>query len=172
MRNLITALLCLIWTPALAQQVTYPPLPTLYFSGSLVTSSQSPITSGTWTKVQLNSVMDPGGYWSGTNFNWTPKIPGHYQVCGAAEGLGTTVTDILVAVSKNGLAGGGGTISAEGLNQGLATSTDNAVVSSCQVVAMNGSTDTLELDVNFTGTGTLQVAQGAITSMFIKWISP
>lgn len=151
--------------------VTTTPNAPPYFDGTLITAAQS-VTSGQFTKILLNSVIDPSGWWSGTNFNWNPQLAGHYRVCAGTVGIGTTVTIVEPVASKSGLFGSGGTAITLGYNQGLVTAATQGAVASCRVVAMNGTTDTIELDDSITGTGTVQAANNTGTSLDIWWIGP
>lgn len=144
------------------------------FVGTRITSAQT-ISSGSTTKVQLNSErMDVGNYYdSATNFVYTPLVAGTYEVSGTVYVSGTTVTAVTASISKNGTSGGSGTEVVEATNVGLATTPNQSVTLPATYIAMNGSTDTLELDVTATGTGTVAVVHVRSTSqMSIRWIGP
>lgn len=136
-------------TPCLAQlPVSSLATGSPYFSvhqatAQAITSSMSKITFDT---VDLNV----GGTvpWSTSNFNFNPKIAGTYRVCTSIIILGTIVAGNFnfVDISKNGLSGAGGTIVAEYQVNDFGTTGSSGSMGGCALVAMNGSTDTLEVD--------------------------
>lgn len=162
--------LCLA-TPVYAESVTASGAPNIQFLGTRITSSQT-VTSGTPTRVQLNSIaIDSGGYWDAVNYYYKPLVAGKYLACGSAYGTGTTVTYLTVTLSKNGVTGSGGTELAE-VNVPSAAQNVGASVP-CTLVSMNGSTDWIELDVSVTGTGTTAASSArSTTQMSIRWVSP
>lgn len=125
-----------------------------------------------WTKVNLTAEIDPGSYWDGTNHYWNPKIAGTYLICaGAQAAAGTALPNLTAALSKNGTIGSGTAISS-GVNVGLATATSQGVIVPCSMVAMNGSTDTVELDVIAAGsTGQVDITASVGTTMVVTRIS-
>lgn len=116
-------------------------------SGYRNTSNQS-ISSGTFTKVQLNAeTFDTAACFdSTTNHRWTPNAPGYYQVSfsmniGAASGL----SNVMGALYKNGAAIAYGSFTAPaGATQGISAG--------AALVYMNGTSDYLELWAYGTGT--------------------
>lgn len=141
-----------------------------YFSGTLSGAPQT-VTSAQWTKVLLDSVVDPNSWWNATNHNYVPQLAGKYEICGGVYANGTTVTVMFGAIAKNGIVGTGTTV-AKGNNVAPATTATDAVSIPCQIVTVNGTTDTLELDANITGTGTVSVNNDFPTSFFIRWLGP
>lgn len=145
------------------------------FVGTLITTSQT--VSGI-TKVQFNSIrIDNGGYWDAVNFWYKPLLAGTYEVSGSAycSNVAGTITGITVTVSKNGTTGSGGAEVIEtnmnGVSVGAIGNTGTATATS--YIAMNGSTDTLELDVAVVGTGTLSInAVRSATQLAIRWVGP
>jgi hypothetical protein len=125
-------------------------------------SSQS-LTTGTWTKVAFDTVViDPQTYWSTSNKYYNPQVSGTYMFCAGVTAGGTFTLgadNFLISFSKNGLTGGAGvrqgTIS---VNVPTLVGADPSVAG-CTVVALNGSSDTLELDVLVTATS--PAAQGS-----------
>lgn len=140
------------------------------FHGKLVSSAQT-ISNSTWTKVSLDTVTDPNGYWNASTHVYTPLIAGTYEVSASLAGAGTTVTTLDVAVSKNGTVGTGTAVITQ-TNVGLATSSAQGVATSAALVSMNGTTDTLELDAFILGTGTETVTNNTGTNLFIRRVGP
>jgi hypothetical protein len=111
------------------------------------------ITASTYAKVLYDTVdIDSNSFWSAANHNFLPTVAGTYQFCTSALATGTYALNSTIAVqfSKNGLHGTGtdqGTISH--LTGGANTS---AGVAGCTIAAMNGSTDTMEVDMINTAT--------------------
>jgi hypothetical protein len=138
--------------------------------GTRITTIQV-VTTSTYTKVQLNSIaFDTATYWDGTNFWYKPLVAGTYLVCVGVVSGGTTVTETDAVASKNGLTGGSGIQIAHAFSPASATSGDSG--GRCGMVAMNGSTDTIELDGYVAGTGTTVVGSNVGTTMSILWVSP
>lgn len=99
------------------------------------------ITTGTWTKVQLNSEsFDLGSCFdSTTNYRWTPNVPGYYQMSISADiGAASALTSVVSAIYKNGTAALYGTYM-------LSPSTTELVTTGGGLIYMNGTTDYLEL---------------------------
>lgn len=143
------------------------------FTGTRITSAFT-VTSGVTTKVQLNnSRIDNAAYWDGTNFYYKPLIAGTYEVSGSVYIQATTVTAVTLSISKNGTSGGSGTEVCEVTINPITTAAAQSAALPASFIAMNGSTDTLELDVTASGTGTVNVSQLRSTSqMSIKWVGP
>lgn len=127
------------------------------FSVSRATSAQS-ITSGVWTKVQLNAENfdTANAFDTTTNYRFQPAVAGYYQInsqvsYGAASGM----PYCYAAVYKNG--------TAFEATVGLALSgiVGNAAFS-C-LVYLNGSTDYVELYANATGTSVTVSSGGSTT---------
>lgn len=163
--------LCLA-TPVYAESVTGAGgIANVQFRGTRATSTQS-VTSGTMTKVQLNSIgIDTGSYWDGTNFWYKPLVAGTYQVCGSVFATGITVTAIETSISKNGTSGSGGTEVVDQSDTSLSGG-QFSVALPCSLVAMNGSTDTLELDAVVTGNTPVIQSVRSTTQMTIKLVGP
>jgi hypothetical protein len=68
-----------------------------------LSGSQS-ISSGTWTKINLNAETfdTANAFDSTTNYRFTPQVAGYYQINGAAAVNGTGTTQTGVAIYKNG----------------------------------------------------------------------
>lgn len=141
-----------------------------YFDGSL--STQQTITSGVWSKANLDTIIDSNGWWDATNHWYLPLLAGKYWVEGGCNISGSTVSSIELAISKNGLAGSGGTIIRYAISTGLATAANNSVDTPAVIITMNGTTDKLELDCNPTATGTVQFNGPVLTSLTIRYIGP
>ncbi len=128
----------------------------------VVLSASQSVSSGVNTKVLLDTVtFDSGSYYSSGIY--TPLIAGTYLFCANVSIGGATVTagsTSIIYISKNGTIGG------TGVSQVNASSVSGAVndypsQSPCTLVAMNGSTDKVEVDVNVVATSSPQVAGGA-----------
>lgn len=120
-------------------------VPAMAFSGPAfkadrITSDQS-VTSGAWTKVQLNGeTFDTHACFdSATNYRFTPNVAGYYQISFTLDtGATSAGTTALSRVDKNGspyLYGAYVTMpgSVEGISSGAG------------LVYMNGTTDYIEL---------------------------
>lgn len=120
-------------------------VPAMAFSGPAfkadrITSDQS-VTSGVWTKVQLNGVTfdTHACFDSATNYRFTPNVAGYYQISFTLDtGATSAGTTALSRVNKNGspyLYGAYVTMpgSVEGISSGAG------------LVYMNGTTDYIEL---------------------------
>lgn len=141
------------------------------FVGTRITSTQASAT-GTTVKVQLNGIrIDTGSYWDGTNFYYKPLVAGTYQVSGSVYITGTGITQVEVAISKNGTSGSGGTEVVDVSDTGISSS-GFAVAVPASFIAMNGSTDTLELNVTAVGTSPVIQSVRSTTQMAIKWVGP
>lgn len=113
------------------------------FSAYLNPSNQS-ITTGTWTKVTLNTEEfdTASAFDSTTNYRFTPLTAGYYQIQGSIQLNGTANTQTTAACSiyKNG------TIYKQGSTWSSASSvTVNMLQTVSAVVYFNGSTDYVEL---------------------------
>ena len=99
------------------------------------------ITTGTWTKVQLNSeTFDVGECFdSATNYRWTPDVPGYYQISLSVDiGAASALTSAISVVYKNGAANLYGAYM-------TSPSTTELITTGGGLVYMNGTTDYLEL---------------------------
>jgi len=107
-------------------------------------SSDQTMSHNTATKVELNAEsFDIGGYYDhSTNYRYTPLVAGYYQVNASIQDISNTdVYDIIIYIRKNGSSVSQGRLRYVGAtNDDLYTS----VVSTSDLVLMNGSTDYLE----------------------------
>lgn len=142
-------------------------------------ASQS-VTNGVTTKVLFDTVdWDTGSYWSVTNRNYKPLIAGTYMVSFSAvpslSSASVQADGILGCVSKNGLFGSGGvsqllTVSPSTVTVGAA---DITGISGSTLVQMNGSTDTIEIDISFAGTSPIIVGSAnRVTQITISRVGP
>jgi hypothetical protein len=109
------------------------------FSAYRSGSNQS-ISTGTWTKVQLNSEQfdTANCFDSTTNYRFTPTVAGYYQINGSLYFNGTSTVRGIAGLYKNGSIYQMGNYMASYNNtQGVAL-----VIS---LVYFNGSTDYIEL---------------------------
>lgn len=99
-------------------------------------SGNQTITNATLTKIQFNTkIFDSGGYYDNvTNFRYTPLVAGTYRVKAMAYCNGTTVSNVELAIYRNGAI-----IFAAGNVQGAGSEEVEALV------VMNGTTDYLEI---------------------------
>lgn len=132
-----------------------------YFFADL-TSNQSLSSGVTTTVAYAHVVLDSGTYFDTTNHYYKPLVAGTYFVCASVlpNGTFTFAADSgILFLSKTGKEGSGGTR----INQiiaALPTVTGDAnTITGCGILTLNGSTDTIEVDVNFTGTS--PIAKGA-----------
>jgi hypothetical protein len=142
------------------QTVTIPDATgTMMVSGNMpafsayLSSNQTPITNGTFTKIQCNTEEfdTASAYDNATNYRFTPLVAGYYQVSGSVNiTAATNNQEVLVAIYKNGSAAKWGSyINRASFNFDLGTTVS-------ALIYLNGSTDYVELYGYVTGTGTLQ----------------
>jgi hypothetical protein len=106
-------------------------------------SSAQSITSGVWTKLQINTEeWDTNSNFDTANYRFTPTVAGYYQVNGRVT-VGTIMNVVVVSVWKNGNAWKRGTA--------IANSAGEAV-SGSSLVYLNGTTDYIELYAYFSST--------------------
>ena len=100
--------------------------------------SQS-ISSSTFTKVQLNTkIFDTNNCFDPvTNYRFTPTVAGYYQINATLYLQGSSLTEVIVAIYKNG------SIYARGSD--IPGSLTNPNITFTEIIQMNGSTDYLEL---------------------------
>jgi hypothetical protein len=130
------------------------------FSAYLNTTDQS-ITSATWTKANLSTeVFDTNSnYDNTTNYRFTPTMAGYYQINGSLCLAGSSITNALVALYKNG------SQYLRGAQISLTSGNSNGVIGTVTTVMyMNGSTDYVELYGYITGTSPNFVAGLAYNS--------
>ena len=106
---------------------------------SATRNSNQSVSSGTWTKIQLNvEEFDTNSCFdSSTNYRFTPNVAGYYQT-NARFGILSTDTRLICSVYKNG------TEFKRGLDAGSALM-GGANVSA--LIYLNGSTDYIEMFV-------------------------
>lgn len=131
------------------------------------------LTSGTRTRINFDTVdLDSGSYWDATNHQFKPLVSGTYGISATftAAGTFTAGQNIVGNISKNGTVGSGGTSIA---SCSLITVASAAGGSSCGmpavIVAMNGSTDTLEVDALMAGTLPAVFGDTTITTYFTAY---
>lgn len=193
-RKVVAIALWLYAAPAIAQQgnAVGPPPPSLPLSAAnggtgassipnfkvTLTSNQS-VTASTWTKILFDTVsFDVGSYWNTTNKNYVPLVAGTYLFCTSVT-INATFTlandNYVMSISKNGLANAGGGQTRALTHAGSAPTlvAEDEVAPGCVPVPMNGSTDTIEVDVFITGTTPLVGGGSAFTTIFTGYrISP
>lgn len=122
------------------------------FSAFRTGSAQS-ISSGTWTKVQLNTEsFDTANCFDNvTNYRFTPTVAGYYQVNFAVFGGIGNNTAVLSAIYKNGVQ--------YLISSNYATSSilDDWSASGSVLLSMNGSTDYIELYAFLVGSASIGI---------------
>jgi hypothetical protein len=130
-------------------------------------ASQS-VTSGSPAKSNFDtSVIDSNSYWSAANHNYLPLQAGNYQFCTSLVVTGTLVagtSNLGVYISKGGTIGGTGV--SVGSTLVFASTTGSMAAGFCVEAAMNGSTDTMEVDVNASGTSPFILGASATPDNF------
>ena len=135
------------------------------FKADRITSDQS-VTSGAWTKVQLNGeTFDTHACFdSATNYRFTPNVAGYYQISFALDaGATSDGTAVISRVDKNGsLYLYGAYVTMPGGVEGIS--------SGAGLVYMNGTTDYIELYGLAVGTAVKFKASAAtyMTGCFIR----
>lgn len=124
-------------------------------------TDQTPVTSGSPTKLQANTKTFDSNTWydAATNFRYTPLLAGVYRFHTALQCTGTTVLGCFAYIYKNG------TIFAQSPNIG--TSSAVAMGTIDILVSMNGSTDFVEAFGINNCTGTCAFAGG--NSPYASW---
>ena len=109
------------------------------FSAYRSGSNQS-ISTGTWTKVQLNSEQfdTANCFDSTTNYRFTPTVAGYYQINGSLYFNGTSTVRGIAALYKNG------SIYQMGNYMGSYNDTQGVALV-ISLIYFNGSTDYVEL---------------------------
>jgi hypothetical protein len=99
------------------------------------------VTTGTWTKVQLNTEdFDTANCFdSTTNYRFTPNVAGYYQINAEVRVNGTSITLGAGAIYKNGTP-----VSSTIIYYGTSVSAANQFCMS-KLIYFNGSTDYVEL---------------------------
>lgn len=119
-----------------------------------LTTAQA-VTSGTPTKVQFSATnFDTGTYWSGANFRYLPLVAGLYEFHGQVQFGGTTISGMQVSLEKNGSAVFTQTL--------VASPSGDSSLDITALIAMNGSTDYVELWASVTAASGAQF-DGATT---------
>jgi len=131
---------------------------------SVYASAGQTVTTATATKVSLNTVRwDTGGYFNTTTNRFTPLVAGYYQVnFGIGASGATTMTNYYASLYK------GGAEDARPNQVKLTTGVfGTSAAGGSTIVAMNGTTDYIELYGYIEGTGTLTIS-GGFASCFMN----
>lgn len=120
--------------------------------------SQSAVSSGVFTKVQLNAEeFDTANCFdSTTNFRFTPNVAGYYQINGAVSPSAFSGNYLISLIYKNG------SIYKNGANF-APNSAAGATTTVSSLVYLNGTTDYVELYILAQGTPFLNGTQVADT---------
>lgn len=129
--------------------------PSVEFS-AYISSNQS-ISSGVYTKIQINSeTFDTNNNFNTSANRFTPTVAGYYQINGKVSSSGSTdATSCVAAIYKNGSV----------YKYGPYMQTVSAESNVQDVIYMNGSTDYVELYAYITATNAV-VGAGAPATYF------
>ena len=118
-------------------------------------SSNQSVSTGTWTKAQLNTKdFDTANCFdSTTNYRFTPNVAGYYQINGSiTPDSGVAFgTGVYVAIYKNGNSYRVGSVN----NTSAGTASIPCISA---VIYLNGSTDYVELYAYFAGGSSMVIA--------------
>ena len=127
---------------------------------SVYAGSSLGLTTGTFTKVQLNTELfdTNSNFDSATNYRFTPTVAGYYQINAKAVLSGNTWTRGLMSIYKNG--------SEAYRSQDITFPANSAalVLATSQLFSLNGSSDYLELYVYAVGSSLSAVYSSAAES--------
>jgi hypothetical protein len=137
-----------------------------YFSAHA--STNTTVTSNSSTKIHIDTKDSDSNTWydAVTNFRYTPLLAGRYSVHIMTTCVGTSVSNCILSIFKNG------SNYAQGQLNGNSGSTGGTVTS---IVNMNGSTDFLEAFITIICTGTCQYVGSTAPNQTIfeaSYISP
>lgn len=123
---------------------------------ALISGSDQIVSSGVWTKAQLNAedFDTANAFDSTTNYRFQPTVAGYYFMSGQVAMLSGAFTACQVAIYKNGSA------AKSALNYGGTNALDDWSTSVSCLIYLNGSTDYLEL-YGFSVSGTPRFALGS-----------
>lgn len=162
-----------VWNDGRMMGTFDPPPKTFWASGQpnfkVHLSSNQSFSASTWTKVSFDVTdFDTSSGWSASNHNYNPQVAGTYLVTACANHTATftAAQQAYVSVSKNGIQGGAGTPIAA--NE-FAVPAGSDIYGLCVtvLVPMNGTTDTLEVDVfNQGSTPSVQGSNAVLFSYF------
>lgn len=133
-------------------------------------SNQS-VTSGVSTKANLTAAVDVNGFWNNSTHLWTPKASGSYQVCWGAQGSSASLmSNVVAVVGKNGAVNNLTPVAQASAVSGTLSGTANG----CSILTLNGTSDTIELDVAVTATTPVIIGNGSppVTYMTAARIGP
>lgn len=119
---------------------------------SAVNSTAQTVTTGVSTMVTVAETLDPNGNFASNRH--TPTVAGTYRYRGTLVVTATSVTLVDLYIYKNGA-------SARWMAGAVPGTTNALAVAGCVDIAMNGTTDYVELFGNASGTGTVQFAGAA-----------
>lgn len=165
-------------TAAVGTSLLYARQDHVHPSGAVVgrvrLAASQTISGSTATKVNFDTVdFDPQSSWNATNHQFNPQTAGTYLAIWAITAIGTFTSGSSVLdtfCSKNGLYTTTGTQVGEAYI--LASGTGNGQVCGSTLVQMNGTTDTLELDVNIGGGSSIQGIANMRTRFEIVRVGP
>lgn len=118
-------------------------------------SATQNISNSVYTKAQFNTEdFDTNSNYDTSNYRFTPTVAGYYQVNTSVYGTGSLITQVNIAIYKNGsLSKGAVSFIATGTGCGVSTSL---------VIYCNGTTDYLESYILIAGTSPI-IQNGQLT---------
>lgn len=130
---------------------------------SAYSNATQSITTSTLTKVAINTEeFDTNSNFDTTNYRFTPTVAGYYQVNGTVRCAGTSPSQIIAILYKNGSSYSRGV---DLVGTSLTISTFQATYN--EVVYLNGTTDYIELYGYITATTpSFNFANSTATSRF------
>jgi hypothetical protein len=105
------------------------------------------VTSGSNTLVTFGDVLaDIGQYWNSGTDQWSPQVPGTYQVCVSAIGLASPWSgEFQVFIQKD-------TGQLMELQSTPVAGSGNSTITGCANISLNGTTDYIQIEANLVGT--------------------
>jgi hypothetical protein len=105
------------------------------------------VTSGSNTLVTFGDVLaDIGQYWNSGTDQWSPQVPGTYQVCVSAIGMASPWSgEFQVFIQKD-------TGQLMELQSTPVAGSGNSTITGCANISLNGTTDYIQIEANLVGT--------------------
>jgi hypothetical protein len=129
--------------------VTFPAVTgTAMVSGNMPAFSayqgtQQSISTNTWTKIPLSTELfdTNNNFDSSTNYRFTPTVAGYYQISASLRVLGTSASNQICAIYKNGSA----FYSSDNYGGATGNLPQYMSITLSTLIYLNGSTDYIEL---------------------------
>lgn len=143
--------------------IAFPPLGTPHFKVSL--SANQSLTTGVAATIVFDTVIfDPSSYFNTSTGVWTPLVAGTYIVA-ANIGVNAGFTAGSGNYFINFIQGSSGISIVQG--SAAVTSTDTYFVSGTTMAVLNGTTDSLSMQVRVTGTSPVVLGNSNLQTTFI-----